>query len=132
MASKQTYTDSKAFTTDVYHDGQEVAVRARSQHSRSAHMPATDDDGNVVFDEDGHPEPACGCEPNTDTEWVTRPIADVANRDKCKRCFEADDVAERNKENGGSVSFARRMRYGDDWGEDDGEEQSAKASQGGT
>jgi hypothetical protein len=51
-------------------------------------------------------------------------VRSVSNRDKCKRCFEADDVAEQNKKNGGSKSFARKLRYGDDWGEDDGEESS--------
>ena len=125
MASKQTQADSKAFTTDVYHEGEEKAVRARSQHSRSAHIPKTDDAGNVVFGEDDRPEPECGCEPNTDTEWVLRSIGNVENRDKCKRCFDADDVADQNAKNGGSVSFARKMRFGEDWGE----ESSANRSQ---
>jgi len=123
MASKQ----GQAIRTDVYHDDQEQAVRARSQHSRSAHIPKTDDDGAVVFDDDGHPKPECGIEPNTDTEWVLRSTRLVVNRDKCSRCFDADDVAEQNKKNGGSASFARKLRYGDDWGD---ESSSANASQG--
>jgi hypothetical protein len=115
MASTQAVDDDR-IATDVYHDGGEVAVRARSQHSRSAHIPKTDSDGNVVFDADGNPDPECECEPNTDTEWVLRPIGHVAGRDKCRRCFDEDDVAEQNKANGGSKTFARRMRFGDDWG----------------
>ena len=127
MASKQTATDSKELSTDVYHDGREVAVRARSQHSQSAHIPKTDDAGNVVFVE-GTPEPECGVEPNSNTEWVLRSIGNVANRDKCSRCFNADDVADQNAKNGASVSFARKIRFGDDWGEDGGEDSSVNAS----
>ena len=127
MASTQTATDDDRIATDVYHEGDEQAVRARSQHSRSAHIPKTDGDGNVVFDDDGFPVPECGVEPKTDTEWVLRPIRSVSNRDKCSRCFDADDVAEQNKKNGGSASFARKLRYGDDWGD---ESSSANASQG--
>jgi hypothetical protein len=122
MASKQ----AQAIRTEVYHDDEEKAVRARSQHSRSAHIPTTDDDGNVVFD-DGHPVPECGVEPKTDTEWVLRPVGFVSNRDKCSRCFDAGGVAEQNKKNGGSASFARKLRYGEDWGD---ESSSANASQG--
>jgi hypothetical protein len=114
MASKQT----AAIETGVEHDGIEQAVRARSQHSRAAHVPKTDDDGDVVFGPDGNPEPECGVEPNTATEWVLRSTTSVRNRDKCKRCFNADDVADQNETNGGSSSFARRMRYGDDWGQE--------------
>jgi len=128
MASTQVAADDDdCIATDVYHEGEEKAVRARSQHSRSAHVPKTDDDGNVVFDDDGHPEPECDVEPKTDTEWVLRSVRSVTNRDKCKRCFDADDVAEQNKKNGGSATFARKLRYGDDWGT---EESSANASQG--
>ena len=123
MASTQATIDDDRLSTDVYHDGKEKAVRARSQHSRSAHIPKTDSDGNVVFDDDGNPEPECECEPNTDTEWVLRPIGNVANRDKCRRCFDADDVAEQNKSNGGSKTFARKMRFGDDWGNSDNDSQ---------
>lgn len=124
MASKQT----AAIETNVNHDGTEQAVRARSQHSRAAHIPATDDDGNVVFDDDGFPVPECGVTPKTDTEWVLRSVRSVSNRDKCSRCFAADDVAEQNKENGGSTTFARKLRYGESWGDEDS---SGNGSQGG-
>lgn len=138
MASTQAKADDSRIDTDVYHDGTEVAVRARSQHSRAAHVPKTDDDGNVVFtDSDGnrvdedhddaHPEPECGVEPNTDTDWVLRSTASVDNRDKCRRCFDADDVADQNKKNGGSTTFARKVRSGE-WGGSDGESSSANGS----
>lgn len=130
MASTQATTDGDRIETEVYHDGGEVAVRARSQHSRSAHIPTTDDDGDVVFtDSDGNrvdethddanPKPKCGCTPNTDTEWVLRPTRAVANRDKCSRCFDSDAVAEQNKKNGGSATFARKLRFGESWGDED-------------
>lgn len=112
MATKQT----QAPNTDVYHDGTEQAVRSRSQHSRSAHVPATDDDGNIVFDGDGRPEPKCDVDQDPDTEWVLRAVTAVANRDTCTRCFDEDAVKEQNAANGASPSFARKMRYGDDWG----------------
>lgn len=126
MASKQ----AEAIETGIVHDGEEVAVRARSQHSRAAHEPKTDADGNVVFtDSDGnrvdadhddaHPEPECDVEPNTDTEWVLRPVRSLSNRDKCRRCFDDDEVAKQNKKNGGSKTFARVAKFGDDWGSDE-------------
>lgn len=124
--------------TDVWHDENEVAVRSRSQHSRSAHIPLTDDDGNVIFkDNDGdrvppdheeaEPRPACGRERRDDTEWVLRPIRFVNNRDECDRCFREDEFKAKNKSNGKSKTFARIARYGSDWG---GEEQSTKATTG--
>jgi hypothetical protein len=116
MASTQSTDDrDDSIETGVYHDGDEVAVRARSQHSRSAHIPKTDADGDVVFD-DGHPVPECGLTPKTDTEWVLRSVRNVSNRDKCSRCFDADDVADQNATNGGSKTFARVAKFGDDWG----------------
>jgi len=105
-------------TTDVYQDKTEVAIRARSQHSRDAHIPTTDDDGNIVF-EDGEPVPECGVETRTDSEWVLRAVDTVSNRGKCSRCFEPDEVADKNAANGGSTSPARRLRYGGDWGTDE-------------
>lgn len=134
MPSKPAQADS--IDTGVTHNGEEVAVRARSQHSRSAHVPETDDDGNVVFydgdgnevdegHEDARPSPSCDVTPNTDTKWVLRSTRSVENRDTCRRCFNTEEVKEQNKANGGSVSFARKLRYGDDWGS---EESSAKAS----
>lgn len=136
MASKNAETISKR--TGVFHENTEVAVRARSQHSRDAHVPETDDDGDVIFfdgdgnevpedHDDARPKPACNVTPNTDTEWVLRPLSSVTNRGKCRRCYDADEVAEQNKANGGSATFARKLRYGDDWGT---EESSANGSQG--
>lgn len=127
MASTKGNTVSKR--TGIFHDGNEVAVRARSQHSRDAHVPKTDDGGDVIFfdgdgnrvpedHDDARPKPACGVTPNTDTEWVLRPLSSVENRGKCRRCYDADDVADQNKANGGSKTFARMIRYGDDWGDE--------------
>lgn len=117
-------SNTDTFTTGVYHDGEEVAARSRSQHSRKAHLPAVDDDGNVVFvdgdgdrvDEDhdeAEPAKKCDIEANVDTELVLRPVGSVSNRDKCRRCFNREEVADQNKENGGSKSFARAIRNGD-------------------
>lgn len=129
-----TRTQAESLSTDVYHDGNEVAVRARSQNSRSAHTPATDDDGTVLFyDDDGdvvdeshddaQPRPECTTVRNLeDTEWVLRTIRQVNNRDKCKRCANGTETS------GGGVTFARRMRYGDDWGKGS-EETSANKPQ---
>lgn len=121
-------SSSDGITTDVYHDGTEVAVRARSQHSRDAHVPLTDGDGVVAFfDGDGnrvdadhadaHPEPDCRQDLNTDTEWVLRPVEAVAFRGECRKCHTPDDVAEQNQQNGGSKTPARRLRWGESWGE---------------
>jgi len=135
MASKNAKTVSKR--TGIFHDETEVAVRARSQHSRDAHVPETEDGDVLFFDGDGNrvpedhddarPKPSCGVTPNTDTEWVLRPLSSVENRGKCRRCYDADDVAEQNKANGGSKTFARMIRYGDDWG---GENSSGNKTHG--
>jgi len=109
-------TPTDRLTTDVYHNQEEVAIRARSQHSRDAHIPKTDTDGNVIFDDAGDPVPECGVEPQTDTEWVLRPVDTVSNRGECRRCFEAGEVADQNAANGASTTFARRLRYGEAWG----------------
>lgn len=118
MASTHADADD-CIDTDVYYDGTEVAVRGRSQHSDVAHVPATDDAGNVVFDADGDPVPKCDVAEQTDTDWVLRPVRSVINRDKCRRCFARDEVAKQNKANGGSTSFARKIRSGDWNGADD-------------
>lgn len=130
MASTHATADD-SIATDVYHDGEEVAVRVRSQHSRDVHVPETDDDGDVVFyDDDGnvvpeahddaHPRPACKVEHSGGTEWVLRELSRVENRGRCRRCYDREEVKEQNSKNGASKSFARKMRYGDDWGEDTG------------
>jgi hypothetical protein len=109
------HTPDGRLSTGVYHDDREVAIRARSQHSRDAHIPTTDADGTVTFS-GGEPVPECGVDPHTDTEWVLRAVDTVSNRGTCRRCFDADDVAAQNATNGGSPSFARRRRYGESWG----------------
>lgn len=130
MHAKSDTTTDDSFESDVYHDGDEVCVRARSQHSRSKHIPKTDDDGNVVFDDEGNPTPKCEIDPKTDTTWVLRSVRSCENRDACDRCAEEDRISKTNQSNGGSKSWARRMRYGDDWGDgSDGETSSANASQ---
>lgn len=117
MASTSANPEVDSIETDVYHDGSEVAVRSRSQHSRAAHIPDTDSDGNVVFDDDGNPRPECDVETDGDaTDWVLRPVRNVSTRDKCRRCFDAEEVANQNKANGGSKTFARIARHGSDWG----------------
>lgn len=110
-------TQNATLSTDVYQDGTEQAVRSNSQHSRAAHVPKTDAAGNVIFDADGFPLTECDVD-HDDAEWVLRPIQSVRGRDKCRRCFAADEVADQNQTNGGSSSFARRLRYGDDWGDE--------------
>ncbi len=117
MASKPDPDEDDRIETGVTHDGAEVAVRARSQHSHAAHVPATDDDDAVVF-ADGCPKAKCGVEPNSDTDFVLRPIRDVIFRDKCKRCFDADGVKQQNKANGGSKTWVRKLMY-DDWGSEE-------------
>lgn len=111
-------TQDDELSTDVYQDGTEKAVRSTSQYSRTAHIPKTDDDANVVTDADDFPVPECGTTtPTADTDWVLRSVDTVSHRAKCKRCFESDDVADQNQSNAGSKTFARKMVYGDDWGE---------------
>lgn len=125
---------SECLTTGVYHDGAEVAARARSAHSRSAHDPVTDADGTPVFyaptdaDEpgpckvvdadhpDGEPRPACGL-PSTDRDDVPfrlAPVTAFGPGDKCSYC----DGSNGDPSKGAAKkSFARVMRYGSDWGD---------------
>jgi hypothetical protein len=134
--SKASISDSKdSITTDVYHDGDEVAVRARSKHSRSAHEPVTDADGNVVFfaptdrdepgpckvvdedHDDAEPRPACAL-PTGDVDDIDFRLStthDVSNRPACSYCTGTNGDPSKGS---GNKSFARRMRYGDDWGDD--------------
>jgi hypothetical protein len=117
-------------STDVYDDGVEVAVRARSKNSRSTHVPKTDDDGTIVFvDGDDHTErvdrdadnaqPLPECEfrsgdPDA-VDFVLKPVGTCTTRDGCKYCHgtNADPAT-----GAGNLSPARRLRYGDDWGND--------------
>jgi hypothetical protein len=125
----------QSITTDVYHDGDEVAVRARSKYSRSSHEPITDSKGNVVFyapteddepgpvkvvgedHDDAEPRPACGL-PTGDvhgTDFRLATTHDVSNRPACSYCTGTNGDPSKGS---GKKSFARRMRYGDDWGDD--------------
>mgnify|MGYP006313040315 CR=1 FL=1 len=139
MSKANTQADSASsndtLTTDVYHDGDEVACRARSKHSRSAHEPVTDADGNVVFyaptndddepgpckvvdedHDDAEPRPACHL-PTGDVNAVDFRLAtthDVSNRPACSYCTGKNGDPSKGS---GNKSFARIMRYGDDWGE---------------
>lgn len=129
-AHTQTPEGSALESTDVYHDGDEVAVRAKSTHSRTAHIPKTDDDGDVVFvDGDDHevvvdethpnaqPIPACGCpsnDPDAQDFMIAR-LESVTSRKACSFCTETNEDPAKGA---GKASFARRMRYGDDWGSD--------------
>lgn len=106
--------DGEVPETGVYHEGDEVAVRAKSRYSRSWHEPKTDDDGNVVFDEDGRPEPACGKECRDDTFWRLAPVDAVAGRDECSNCAEDDDaIAKRNSTGSGNITLARLAQRSD-------------------
>lgn len=134
MSKTQAKPDGKEpLTTDAYHEGDEVGVRARSKYSRSAHEPITDADGDVVFfaptddgepgpvkvvdadHDDAEPRPACGL-PTGDVEGTTFRIAttsDLATRPACSYCTGTNEDPSKGS---GNKSFARRMRYGDDWG----------------
>lgn len=95
MSKAHTDTDDDRQTTDVYHDGREVAVRATTRFSRGFHTPATDDDGAVILDEDDRPRPECGAE--TVGKWKLVPLRLVENRDKCNNCHDdAETISERN------------------------------------
>lgn len=105
-------------TTGVYHDGREVGVRSVSRFGRNYHKPATDDDGNVVFDDGGSPKPSCQCPGNDETDWVLKSVDALSNHGGCERCFKADEFAEQNAANAGAQSFARRVRSGESAYED--------------
>lgn len=135
MSKAKAKADGKdSITTDVYVDGDEVAVRARSKYSRSAHEPITDAKGNVVYyaatndgepgpvkvvdadHDDAEPRPACGL-PTGDVDDVDFRLAtthDVSNRPACSYCTDTNGDPSKGS---GNKSFARIMRYGDDWGE---------------
>lgn len=134
--SKASLNDgNSSITTEVYHDGDEVAVRARSKHSRTAHEPVADANGDVVFfaptddgepgpvkvvdedHDDAEPRPKCGL-PTGDVDGVDFRLtstSNVSNRPACSYC---DGTNGDPSKGSGNKSFARRMRYGDDWGDD--------------
>jgi hypothetical protein len=135
MSKAKITTDGKeSITTDVTHNGDEVAVRARSKYSRSAHEPITDAEGNIVFyaptdrdepgtvkvvgedHDDAEPRPKCGlpCGDVDDVDFRLSTATDVSNRPACSYC---DGTNGDPSKGSGKKSFARRMRYGDDWGE---------------
>lgn len=114
-------------STDVYHDGEEVAVRASSRFSRGYHTPKTDDDGVVFVDDagdrvpedhdDARPLPECG--KDTEGRWKLVPIRSVANRDLCSNCADDPDaIAKRNSKGSGNVTLARLAQRGDWQGEE--------------
>lgn len=102
-------------THDV--DGVSFVVKTKSRFSRHIHKPKVDRDGNVVFD-DNYPVTKCGIERGNDE--IPRklvPVSTINGRDPCSRCFADDEtISERNKTGAGKRSWARRQRYGDDWG----------------
>ena len=138
MSKAQLESDSDAcneqFTTDGFHDGVEVAVRARSKYSRSKHEPVTDADGSVVWyaptnddepgpakvvdedHDDAEPRPACGlpCGDVDDVDFMLSPLSNVENRPACSYCNGTNGDP---SDGAANKSFARIMRYGDDWGE---------------
>jgi len=99
--------------TGVYHDGDEVTVRTNSQYSRSWHVPKTDDDGNVVFDADDRPVPACDTEPRRGT-FRLAPCNTVTSKTPCKNCTQDDDtISERNAKGSGNATLARLAQRSD-------------------
>lgn len=124
MASKQADT----VETGVYHDGTEVAVRSTSQHSNGVHIPQTDADGNVEFDDDGDPIPQCKTQERESFHWKLKSVRHLTGRFVCRKCDDPDEVSDQNSVNGASKTFARIARHGNDWG-DDTEQSSANTSQ---
>ena len=99
--------------TGVYHDGDEVTVRTDSQYSRSWHIPKTDDDGSVVFDDDDRPLPACGCEARRGNFRLAR-VGAVASKNGCRNCIEDEDtISERNAKGSGNITLARMAQRKD-------------------
>lgn len=120
MSTDNTPTDDSTdhYSTGVYVAGVEMAVRTTSRYSRTAHIPATDADGNVRFDDDGHPKTACNVEAGKD-ELPRKlvPVHTVANRGECRNCESTDaEISARNRKGAARASWARRMRFDDDWG----------------
>ena len=133
--TETTTTEGTGPKTDVYHEGDEVAVVARSKYSRTTHKPATDDDGNVIWyaptswDEDGpmkvvdedheeaEPKPVCGLPCGDVHETRFRLVAvDALNDDGvCSYC-----TGDFGDQAAGSANLtpARRLRYGDEWGQE--------------
>ena len=132
--ASEALSGGEQYTTDAYHDGREVAVRATSKYSRTKHDPVTDADGTVVFyaptdrnepgpckvvdadHPDAQPRPECGL-PNGnvhDTDFRVSPIPCVDGRPVCSNCEGTNgDPAT----GAGAKTFARIARYGENWGE---------------
>jgi len=112
-------------STGVFHDGDEVAVRASSRYSRKFHEPKTDDAGDVIFvdgdgdrvdadHDDAHPLPACGKDARDGTAWKLVPLLSVDRRDPCKNCSEDDEtISERNATGSGNITLARLAQRSD-------------------
>ena len=113
--------ETEPYRTYVSVAGVEMAVRTTSRFSRSAHVPATDATGAPIFDDDGYPKTKCRVEAGQDD--LSRklvPVYTVSNRRTCDNCDSSEEeIAERNRKGAGNKSWARRMRFGDDWGDDD-------------
>jgi len=105
-------TDSKS--TAVTHDGVEVVCRSRASHDAVAHEPKTDETGEVVFDETGDPEPACGLPGNSleDRRFLLVRASSLRYDGECKHCNGTASCSD----GAGNMSPARRLRYGEDWG----------------
>lgn len=109
--------------TGVFHNGNEVAVRAKTRYSRSYHEPKTDGDGDVVFfdrtgervpedHDDARPKPACG--KVADVEWKLVAVHTVERREACRNCREDDDaIAERNRKGADNITLARLAQRSD-------------------
>lgn len=109
-------------TTGIFHDGDEVAVRSKGRFSRKWHDPAVDGNGDVVFvdapDGDVMPKPACGTgRYSDDVRFILTPVSKVDNRPKCTICNSSEDErSEIARIGADKASWARKMRYGDEWG----------------
>lgn len=135
MSKAKPKSDGKdSITTGITHEGDEVAVRARSKYSRSAHEPVTDSDGEVVWyaptndgesgpckvvdedHDDAEPRPNCGLPTGdvNDVDFRLSRTRDVENRPACSHCTDTNGDPSKGS---GNKSFARIMRYGSDWGE---------------
>jgi len=137
MAKASTSDDDgrNCITTDVYHDGDEVACRARSTHGRAAHEPVTDADGDVVWyadtepdepgpckvvdadHDDAEPRPVCALRGGDESavDFMLSTTRDVSHRPPCSYCTGTNGDPAKGS---GNMTPARRLRYGGDWGDD--------------
>lgn len=100
--------------------GVDFIVKTQSRFSRHVHLPDTDTDGSVVFDDNDNPATKCGIEHGSgDMPRKLVPLHTVENRTPCARCFADDETRSKRAAVGaGNASWARRQRFGDDWGDD--------------